>query len=403
MKRRNKSWFIQKAIEVHGALYDYSKSEYKSYNHSLEIVCPHHGSFWKSPYNHLRGQECPQCSKIRAAATTAEKFIVRAKAIHGDVYDYSKICYTLRSKKVELVCKNHGPFWQLVGKHLAGAGCPLCAKEERKYSNEEFVALAQKVHGASYSYANCTYQHSHTVVEILCFAHGPFSQLPVQHLRGNGCPSCTGNKRLSQEEWLTKAAGVHGDAYDYSLVEYKNSRSEVRILCKKHGEFSQAAGAHLKGEGCKACFSKRISHLEAIWLMLEGIPDTVENRQVSLKLKDGSRISVDGYMPSSGTAFQFHGSFYHGDPAVYLPGAINKVSGKKFSTLLRKTIENEQRLVDSGFKVVVMWESEFSRIVSGKSNASILEKFSWHRAEWSQALDRVRLCWKRNFGGWHVE
>lgn len=40
---------------------------------------------------------------------------------------------------------------------------------------------------------------------------------------------------------------------DYSKVNYFNNKTEVTIICKKHGEFNQIAGAHLQGTSCPKC------------------------------------------------------------------------------------------------------------------------------------------------------
>lgn len=46
---------------------------------------------------------------------------------------------------------------------------------------------------------------------------------------------------------------THNDKYDYSLVNYENVRTKVDIICKKHGVFSQLPLHHIKGQGCKKC------------------------------------------------------------------------------------------------------------------------------------------------------
>ena len=60
-------------------------------------------------------------------------------------------------------------------------------------------------------------------------------------------------KKLTTEEFISKARLVHGDKYDYSKVEYVNSRVKVCIICPTHGEFYQFPSAHLYGYGCLKC------------------------------------------------------------------------------------------------------------------------------------------------------
>ena len=45
------------------------------------------------------------------------------------------------------------------------------------------------------------------------------------------------NKESPTEIFIRKAKAVHGNIYDYSKVNYVNSRTKVCIICSKHGEF----------------------------------------------------------------------------------------------------------------------------------------------------------------------
>ena len=57
---------------------------------------------------------------------TTDKFIKKAKTIHGNKYDYSKVKYVNNHTKVCIICPIHGEFWQTPMKHLIGRGCPKC-------------------------------------------------------------------------------------------------------------------------------------------------------------------------------------------------------------------------------------------------------------------------------------
>ena len=60
------------------------------------------------------------------AKLTTEKFIEKARAVHGDTYDYSKTQYVRSMEKVCITCPEHGDFWQVPTSHLRGVGCPKC-------------------------------------------------------------------------------------------------------------------------------------------------------------------------------------------------------------------------------------------------------------------------------------
>jgi len=64
-------------------------------------------------------------------------------------------------------------------------------------------------------------------------------------------------KTLTTEEFIKKAHEVHGDKYDYSKVEYKNSSTKVCVICPEHGEFWQISRNHLRGQSCPKCSHKK--------------------------------------------------------------------------------------------------------------------------------------------------
>jgi len=143
---KTKEDFIKFANEVHNNFYSYEKSDirYKvRIENGLEritrlsdpkiiITCPIHGDFIQSARGHLTGKGCTKCAIERAqkanrAFKTKEDLIEAFKKVHGDEYDYSKITeYVHRQSKVEIICKEHGPFWQAPSMHLRGEGCPKC-------------------------------------------------------------------------------------------------------------------------------------------------------------------------------------------------------------------------------------------------------------------------------------
>ena len=190
MKKVTTEDFIKKAREIHGDKYDYSKVEYIKRNQKVCIICPVHGEFWQTPGNHLCGNGCSECSGKKKSNT--EDFIKKAREIHGDRYDYSKVNYVNNETPVCIICPEHGEFWQTPYNHVKGCGCQKCAGVN-KSNTEEFVKKAKEIHGDRYDYSNVNYTNSHTVVQIMCPEHGEFLQQPTNHLRGCGCPYCNTN------------------------------------------------------------------------------------------------------------------------------------------------------------------------------------------------------------------
>lgn len=121
---------------------------------------------------------------------TIDIFVQKAIDKHGDKYCYDKVNYIDNKTKVIILCKIHGEFTQRPVSHIRGAGCPKCAKERNKLNTETFVKKAKKIHGESYCYELVDYINSKTPVKILCKHHGLFLQQPVVHLGKHGCPDC---------------------------------------------------------------------------------------------------------------------------------------------------------------------------------------------------------------------
>ena len=100
--------FIEKARQIYGDKYDYSKVEYKNAYTKVCIICPTHGEFWQTPNNHLMGHGCYNCGKRKK---TTNDFIEESIKIHGSKYDYSKTEYTSANNKVCIICPEHGEFF----------------------------------------------------------------------------------------------------------------------------------------------------------------------------------------------------------------------------------------------------------------------------------------------------
>jgi hypothetical protein len=189
---------------------------------------------------------------------TTEEFIHKAKEVHGDKYDYSKVNYVNAKTKVCIICSKHGEVMVNPHHFLNGHGCPKCGKDKigelRRKTLENFIEEAHKVHGNKYDYSKVKYVNTNTKVRIICPIHGEFEQRPADHIKGVGCKYCSHRSyELTTEEFIERAKKVHGDKYDYSKVKYINNKTKVHIICPIHGEFEQNPYHHLKGSGCPYC------------------------------------------------------------------------------------------------------------------------------------------------------
>lgn len=193
---------------------------------------------------------------------TTNKFLARARKVHGDRFCYKKTEYTHSTKNIIITCKIHGDFEQVVTTHLRSKhGCQQCSKELgnaiKVKSTSQFIINANKVHSNKYDYSKTKYIRSTELVTITCPTHGDFERTPNNHLNGGyGCNACAGVMEYDTEFFISRAKEVHeakGVEYDYSKAEYKNAKYAVEIICALHGSFFQVATEHLKGYGCQEC------------------------------------------------------------------------------------------------------------------------------------------------------
>lgn len=218
--KRTTEEFINEANEVHNNFYDYSKTEFKKYKEKVCIICPEHGEFWQTPGHHLSGEGCPICRYIKSSNSkrrSVEEVKECFAKVHGDEYDYSLITeYKERDEKLPIICRKHGVFYQTFSNHYNNKqGCPKCGLEKctesQRYTCEDFVNKANKVHDKKYDYSKVNYINSITKVDIICPEHGVFSQKPANHLSGQGCPKCFMEKSKVEREILDYVKSLVGD------------------------------------------------------------------------------------------------------------------------------------------------------------------------------------------------
>jgi hypothetical protein len=185
-----------------------------------------------------------------------ELFISKANKIHKNRYDYSKVNYINAKTKITIICREHGDFQQTPSNHLSNYNCQKCAKNFQ-LNTASFIEKAINIHNDKYDYSKVSYINADTQIIIICRKHGEFTQIPDFHINRNcGCPKCANNK-VDLSDFIKRANKIHGNKYDYSKVEYVNNRKHVIIICKKHGEFYQTPDIHINHNcGCPSCINK---------------------------------------------------------------------------------------------------------------------------------------------------
>ena len=188
-------------------------------------------------------------------------YIENAKKKHGNKYDYKKTIFIHSKKKVIITCLKHGDFEIRASNHLQGSGCRQCYFSSKNKLEElkNFIEKANIVHNNKYDYSKVDYKNSKTKVKIICKKNHPiFEQTPSSHILGVKCPQCSVERvsklnRLTKEQFIEKAINKHGNLYDYSKTNYIDMRSDITIICIKHGKFIKKARNFIEGRGCPKC------------------------------------------------------------------------------------------------------------------------------------------------------
>ena len=292
--------FVRRAILRHGDAYCYDKTVYTNSRNKVIITCHEHGDFEQKANNHLNGQTCPECAKLRVIqlnTVTTDEFVRQSKLIHGEEYIYDKTVYRGAHSKVIITCRVHGDFEQTAYVHIQGSGCMRCYRERSK--------------------------------RLLT---------------------------MTTEEFIARASELHDNKYTYDKVVCKGTKHKVIITCRVHGDFEQTVSHHLMGCGCKECAnSSFVSKQETQWL--DSLDTDTIQRQYSI-----DNMVVDGYDESTNTVYEYHGDYWHGNLDKFDRDYLNAHTGKTMGELNELTSSREQRIRDLGYNLVVMWESDWMKI-----------------------------------------
>lgn len=303
---------------------------------------------------------------------TTDQFIDKfyKRYTNGLDLDLSKFEYVTARTESITICNKHNIIIQNTANNLLQGikKCKQCKSEaisiSRAYTIDDFINRSKKTHGDRYDYSEAIWVDSRHNVKIICSKHGPFMQNPQSHWTGFGCPSCGYSAlRKTNSEFITEASEVHNNKYYYDKVDYVNNYTPVTITCKEHGDFSMAPKAHiLYQRGCPVCYPGNRSWPEIAWLNELGIPNECRQKYIVL---DGKRIIVDAKVGN--VIYEFWGDFWHGNPSKFKPDDKNTKCNKTFKELYTATMNKRNNILNAGYILIEMWESDFNKLNKGKN------------------------------------
>lgn len=302
--------FIRRCNIRHNNKYDYSKVVYVRSKDKVTVICPVHGPWNIVAGIHCHGNGCNSCGYETVSKKAKQRFkdlkpkriqnfFDKAKKVHRNKYDYSKVNYVNNYTNVEIICSTHGNFYQQPSNHLNGQGCPFCVGKHR--TTEDFIDMLREVHADKYDYSETEYLRLEDDVKIICPDHGPFYMKASNHLKGGDCIKCNNGRKSKKElEWLT-SLNIPTLKYQYYIK----------------------------------------------------LPDDYEYHRKNF-------IIADGYDPITNTIYEFDGDIWHGNPNIIdFQDGVNLINNKPYSDLHKETLERNKLYEYLGYNLVTVWEKDF--------------------------------------------
>lgn len=217
---------------AHGDKFDYSSVVYKAYNSKVEIICRTHGSFRQTPANHLKGHGCMVCRRINHSINitlTQEQAITQLVELHGNRYSYENAVYVSQHHKLEIICPEHGSFWQTPSNHIKGQGCPGCSRSKGEKFIETILTRINIDFIPEYMLKGYRFRYDFYLPALNVFIefHGRQHYEPVEAFGGIEAYKRTRDSDLFKKE-LVKLSGGRLLVFNYKQLRYRKLEQAIK-------------------------------------------------------------------------------------------------------------------------------------------------------------------------------
>lgn len=314
---------ITESQKIHGNKYDYSNvTDIKNVLEKITIICPIHGEFSQSYYNHLQGKGCRQCAILYRAnkrRTKKDDFLeqVKSKRKDYDSYDFSTLDLSDVDEKnrILITCKEHGSFRIRRSHFLNGVGCPICSN---KILDVNLKDKLEKMHpNIDFSESDFRFQPNHYDITVRCKTHNVYQTVNIYNLlRGQGLQCCKADKiskatTMKLSTFIEKAEKKYGkNTYLYEKVDLYNrdEKGRVTVICPKHGDFYVTPHNFLgtNMSGCPKCSCSKletelavffdnhnieyIQHYQSDWLGKQHLDFYLPQYKVAIECQGGQHF-----------------------------------------------------------------------------------------------------------------
>lgn len=310
-----------------------------------EFYCSTHDSTFISTVRWLLKPSCmgcPKCNKSNYKQRMINHFIEKSKSIHGDKYDYSLINVDNYINGNEKVPIKCIKHGVFFQNLFHHSNGHKCPKCSRRLGPQEFLRRARLVHGDIYEYILENVEKRTDRMRVICKKHGEFTPTVNNHLSGCGCPDChKKNKIKSIDQFIMDARKAHGGKYDYSKVIYTGNKNKITIICPKHGDFKQTPLSHIHGTGCPRC-RESFGDVKVSMLL-----DRIKLTYIREMVFPNTKFRYDFYLPDLNLLIEYHGEQH------YQP--VDRFGGVKGFEVCRKRDREKKKLAKQlGLDLIVV-------------------------------------------------
>lgn len=164
-----------------------------------------------------------------------DEILEKFNILHPD-YKYDITYYINNKQRINVICNIGHNFETSIDYHLKGAKCPYCSGFKK--SNEYILNELNIIHSNKYKYHNLDFNSIKKAdkIQIICNEHGVFKQSYKHHYNGSGCPKCANVFKKDSKLFIEELKKMD-NTLNYGQVEYINNKTNINIICPKHGAF----------------------------------------------------------------------------------------------------------------------------------------------------------------------
>ena len=239
----------------------------------------------------------------------------------------------------------------------------MCKKCFKSSTTDEFVLNAKRRHGTQYDYSAVDYRNSKTKIKIICSDHGIFCQSPDAHLHGQGCPRCKGEK-MTRENTSTTSEFLRKS----TLIHQK--KYDYSLVDYVHGKIPVEIICQRHGKFWQRPSDHLFGHgcPKCISIISKMERDFLDFIQVPDTKENRqvliARKKVDGLMGN--VVYEFLGDYWHGNPNRFDTNGLNEICHQTYGKLYYQTLMRFEKLHRLGYSVNYIWESEWKSWKRGK-------------------------------------